>query len=84
MRQRIQPQTVVSIAGVRFEQPPLTVQQAASRLGVSTDYIRKQFAKVPGTLIMPSPPHRGKRTYTTMLIPVEVFERTLQSWSVAA
>jgi hypothetical protein len=83
MRQRTQP-VCVSIATGVVGPPPLTVQQAAARLGVSTDWIRSRFAKIPGTLIIPSLPRRGKRAYNTMLIPVEVFERTLQSWSVAA
>jgi hypothetical protein len=80
MRQRMQPsQPHIS---AQHEAPPLTVQQAATRLGQSEEWIRSRFERVPGTLIVPAPPRRGKRGYNRMLIPVSVFEATLNSWSV--
>lgn len=61
---------------------PLTVETVAARLGVSEDWIRVRFAKVPGTLIIPAPARRGKRSYNRMLIPVPVFEAWLRGWAV--
>ena len=81
MRQRMSPSVVSSAFSDSV--PPLTVQQAALRLGVSEDWIRSRFERVPGTLIIPSPPRRGKRGYMRMLIPVSVFEAALSSWSVS-
>lgn len=83
MRQRIAPSSVGRNA-FSDSVPPLTVQEAAARLGVSADWIRDRFERVPGTLIIPALPRRGKRAYNRMLIPVSVFERALKSWSVAA
>lgn len=54
MRARLQV-TPISIG----EAPPLTVQEAAARLGVSTDWIRDRFERVPGTLIIPAPPWKA-------------------------
>jgi hypothetical protein len=55
--------------------PPFKVHQVAERLNMSVDWTREYFQNVPGVLRIPSPRHRGKRSYTTLLIPVEVFER---------
>jgi hypothetical protein len=55
--------------------PPLKVREVAARLSMSVDWTRQYFQKVPGVLRIPSPRQRGKRGYTTLLIPVQVFER---------
>jgi hypothetical protein len=55
--------------------PPLKVQEVAARLSMSVDWTRQYFQKVPGVLRIPSPRQRGRREYTTLLIPVEVFDR---------
>jgi hypothetical protein len=55
--------------------PPLKVSEAASRLNMSVDWTRQYFRNVTGVLRIRSPRQRGKRGYTTLLIPVEVFER---------
>jgi hypothetical protein len=82
MRQRTQSTCVSGTTGLSG-QPPLSVQQAASRLGVSPDWIRSRFTQIPGTLVIPAPKKRGKRAYSTMLIPVEVFDAALRSWAVS-
>jgi hypothetical protein len=78
MRQRVQ----VSSAPILGDGPPLTVQQAAAKLGQSEEWIRSRFERIPGTLMIPAPPRRGKRSYKRMLIPVGVFEGALRSWAV--
>jgi hypothetical protein len=57
------------------EAKPLTVKQAAHKLGRSEWWTRNHFKKVDGALVMPGSRKRGTRQYETVTVPVDVFER---------
>jgi hypothetical protein len=64
--------------------PPLTVQEVAKRLNRSSDWTRRFFSTYPGCIVIPSPKRRGVRKHDTVLIPVDVLNRFLQQYTVAA
>jgi hypothetical protein len=56
----------------------LTVQQIATRLQFSTDWVIRKFQNEPGVLIEGSPiTIREKRRYRVLRIPVGVFNRVI-------
>jgi methylphosphotriester-DNA--protein-cysteine methyltransferase len=61
---------------------PLSVKQAAQRLGRSEWWTRKHFKKVFGAYVIPGSGKRGKRQYETVTVPVDVFERELLKFRV--
>jgi hypothetical protein len=63
---------------------PLTAQQAAERSGMSVDWIRRHFSRVPGTILIPSRSRRGVRTYHRISIPEDVFLREMSRFVVRA
>jgi len=64
------------------EAKPLTVKEAAHKLGRSEWWTRNHFKKVDGALVMPGSGKRGIRQYETVTVPVEVFERELSKFRV--
>ena len=54
----------------------LTVADAAKRLNVDTDTIRRLFLNEPGVIIIAFA-RKGRRTYRTMRIPEPVFRRVV-------
>ena len=64
------------------EAEPLTIKQAAHKLGRSEWWTRNHFKKVDGALVMPGSGKRGIRRYETVTVPVEVFERELSKFRV--
>lgn len=76
MRERNSKGTAAA-SGAAFadESEPLTVKQAAHKLGRSEWWTRNHFKKVDGALVMPGSGKRGIRQYQTVTVPVEVFER---------
>jgi hypothetical protein len=84
MRRRYQPAISGSNSVPVPPRPPLTIAEAAERLHMSTDWTRRYFCKVPGVLVIPSPPRRQKRSYAKLLIPLEVFEREWRRFEVAS
>jgi hypothetical protein len=67
---------------VSDEGVPLTIQQAAQKLGRTEWWTRAYFRKVAGALVMVSPKKRGIRRYQTVTVPVDVFERELSKFRV--
>ncbi len=61
---------------------PLSVRQAAARSGMSEDWIRRHFSRVPGVLLIPSPTKRATRSYNRVVIPEEVFTREMGRYVV--
>ncbi|HXN23345.1 MAG TPA: hypothetical protein VOA41_11450 [Candidatus Dormibacteraeota bacterium] len=50
--------------------------EIAELWGLSVDSVRKIFENEPGVLVLGNPePRRGKRSYTTLRVPVHVIER---------
>lgn len=60
----------------------LTVQQIAMRWKVSTDKVRRVFARELGVLLLPSEGATGKRRYITMRIPRQVLQRVELKYSI--
>jgi len=54
----------------------LTLTDAAMRLKVKEDTVRRLFANEPGVVVICFP-RRGKRIYRTLRIPEEVFQRVV-------
>ena len=54
----------------------LTVADAAKRLNVDTDTIRRLFLNEPGVIVIAFP-RKGRRTYRTLRIPEPVFRRVV-------
>ena len=61
---------------------PLSIKEAAQRLGRTEWWTRTHFKKVNGALVMPGRGGRGTRRYTTVTVPMEVFERELHNFRV--
>lgn len=61
---------------------PLSVRQASERSGMSEDWIRRRFSRVPGVLLIPSPTKRATRSYNRVVIPEEVFTREMGRYVV--
>ena len=63
----------------QLDEPPLSINNAADRLGYSSDTTRRIFADEPGVLRVGLPSRkvgRGyRRRYYTIRIPLAVFER---------
>jgi hypothetical protein len=63
---------------------PLTVAEAAHRLGLSVRTVRRLFESERGVLLLTRPERVGyKKRYRSMRIPREVFERVLRRLAVA-
>src|ERR1035437_1186758 len=60
------------------EAKPLTIKQAAQKLGRTEWWTRTHLKKVVDALVMPGSGKRGTRQYQTVTVPVDVFER---EWS---
>jgi hypothetical protein len=60
----------------------LHVDNIAESLGMSMDAVRKRFQNEPCVIHWQGAPKRGKRPYTTLLIPVSVFRRVLAAMQV--
>jgi hypothetical protein len=56
------------------------VPEVAQRMGMSEDWTRRYFGAVPGVKTITSPPRRGRRTYSILLIPESVLARELQKF----
>jgi hypothetical protein len=69
-------------AALTSKAEPLTVKQAAHKLGRSEWWTRNHFKKVDGALVMPGSGKRGIRPYETVTVPIEVFERELSKYRV--
>lgn len=54
----------------------LTVAEAARRLNVDVDTIRRLFLNEPGVIVIAFP-RKGRRTYRTLRIPEAVFRRVV-------
>jgi hypothetical protein len=72
----------VSEADLTDEAAPLTVKQAALKLGRTEWWTRTYFKKVGDALLMPGSGKRGKRRYQTVTVPIDVFERELAKFRV--
>jgi hypothetical protein len=63
----------------QLDEPPLSINNAAERLGVSSDTSRRIFNDEPGVIKIGQPSRkvgRGyRRRYYTIRIPLAVFER---------
>lgn len=55
--------------------PPLTLKQAATRLGWSYETARRYFSNVDGVIRLKRPERLRKRTYQSVRVPVRIFER---------
>jgi hypothetical protein len=64
------------------EAKPLTIKQAAQKLGRTEWWTRTHFKKAVGALVMPGSGKRGTRQYETVTVPVEVFERERSKFRV--
>ena len=54
----------------------LTVAEVGERLHIKDDTVRRRFMNEPGVIVI-SFPHKGKRLYRTLRIPVSVYERVV-------
>jgi hypothetical protein len=64
------------------EAKPLTIKQAAQKLGRTEWWTRTYFKKVGDALVMPGSGKRGIRRYQTVTVPVYVFEREVSKFRV--
>src|SRR5689334_20177057 len=64
------------------EAKPLTIKQAAQKLGRTEWWTRTYFKKVVDALVMPGSGKRGTRSYQTVTVPVDVFERERENFRV--
>jgi hypothetical protein len=53
------------------------VPEVAQRIGMSDDWTRRYFGEVKGVKVITSPPRRGRRAYSILLIPESVLVREL-------
>jgi hypothetical protein len=60
---------------VPVEAPPLTLKQAAAKLGWSYETTRRFFASVDGCIRLTRPEKLHKRKYESVRVPVHIFER---------
>jgi len=60
--------------------PMYRVPDVSRRLGMSEDWTRRYFGGVPGVKTITSPPRRGRRSYSILLIPESVLARELQKF----
>jgi hypothetical protein len=69
-----------------LEVRPMTVKEVAERMNRSVDWVRDYFRRIDGVLVIPSTKghRRGTRRWVTLLIPVDVFDRVIASFRVAA
>ena len=74
--------SVVGGESVSDKAAPLSVKQAAQRLGRTEWWTRNYFKNVAGTLVMPGSGKRGRRKYETVTIPIDVFEREWMKFCV--
>jgi hypothetical protein len=72
----------VSGPNLADEAKPLTVRQAAQKLGRTEWWTRMYFKKMVGALVMSGSGKRGTRRYQTVTVPVDVFERELSKFRV--
>lgn len=70
----------VEAAPITVSSELLTAKQAADRLAVSTEWVRKYFSRVPGVLSLPTA-RKAQRSQVTLRIPVEVFEREYKKFA---
>lgn len=61
---------------VAAEESLLTLSDAAARLKVNEDTVRRLFVNEPGVVLICFP-RKGKRVYRTVRIPEHVFRRVL-------
>ena len=72
-----------SSAGVDGANSFLTLADAAERLKVNEDTIRRLFLNEPGVVVICFP-RKGKRVYRTVRIPEAVFQRVVTRLSKVA
>jgi hypothetical protein len=70
-------------AGVDGQNSFLTLADAAERLKVNEDTIRRLFLNEPGVVVICFP-RKGKRVYRTVRIPEAVFQRVVTRLSRVA
>jgi predicted DNA-binding transcriptional regulator AlpA len=66
------------------EQPALTVAEVATLTGWSRQTVTRLFEKEPGVLMLRSPESLHKRSYRSIRIPRQVYERVIWALSVKA
>ena len=61
---------------VHVDDQCLTVAEVAERLKVKHDTVRRLFMNEPGVIVICFP-HKGRRLYRTLRIPVSVYARVV-------
>lgn len=61
---------------------PLSVVEAADRMGVSRQTISRLFEHEKGVIVIGTPETKNKRQYRTIRIPVAVFDRVVRKLSL--
>ena len=64
------------------EKAVFTVAEVAARTGYSVQTVTRLFEKEPGVLILERPHVRGKRSYRSIRIPFNVYERVVRKLAV--